>query len=89
MAVEEGEQRVDLGANLRVLVERVDGREREQNEGVVVGIAPRVQHSAVRRQPVHIAGPTVGRLRSASRCSSPFSAMARPSGYQPICAALA
>ena len=89
MRVEEMAQRVDLGADLRVAIERIDGRQRQQHERVVVGIAQRIQHAAVRLQRVHKAGLAVGAFALARRCSSPFSAIARPSGYQPICAALA
>src|ERR1700744_384970 len=36
--VEEAEQMIDFGTHLRIVVERVDGREREQDEGVVVRV---------------------------------------------------
>ncbi|MGY3650834.1 hypothetical protein ACVWW2_006125 [Bradyrhizobium sp. LM4.3] len=72
MAVEEGEQCVDLGANLRILVERIDGRQRKQDEGVVVGVAPAVQHRALRRQPVHVARPAVGRFRACEQMLQPL-----------------
>ena len=60
MGVQERQQRVDFGADLRVAVERIDGCQRKQHEGVVVGIAQRVQHRAIGRQRVHEARPAVG-----------------------------
>ena len=89
LRVDEMAQRVDLGADLRVAIERIDGRQRQQHEGVVVGIAQRIQHRAIRLQGVDKARLAVGGFRLGQKCSSPFSAIARPSGYQPICAALA
>ncbi len=80
MAVEEGEQRVDLGADLRVLVERVNGCERKQDEGVVIGIAPAVQHHPLRRQPVHIARPAVGRLGLCQKMLQPLQRDGAPLG---------
>ena len=56
-------QRVDLGADLRIAIEPVDGGQRQQHEGVVVGIAQRIQHRAIRLQGVDEAGFAVGGFR--------------------------
>ena len=66
------QQRVDLGANLRVAIERIDGCERQQHERVVVGIAQRVQHGAVRLQRVHKAGLAVGAFRLGQKVIQPL-----------------
>ncbi|MEY9615011.1 hypothetical protein ABIF21_007885 [Bradyrhizobium elkanii] len=61
LGVEERQQRVDLGADLGVLVEAVDGREREQHEGMAVGVAQRIVHAALCGQAVDEARPAVRR----------------------------
>jgi hypothetical protein len=63
LRIDEMAQRVDLGANLRVTIERVDARQRQQHEGVVVGIAQRIQHGAIRGQGVDKARPAVRGFR--------------------------
>ena len=69
---EEMAQRVDLGANLRVAIEPIDGCKRQQHERVVVGIAQRIQHRAVRLQRVDKAGLAVGGFRLGQKVLQPL-----------------
>ena len=72
LRVDEMAQRVDLGADLRVAIEPVDGGQRQQHEGVVVGIAQRIQHGAIRLQRVDEAGFAVGGFRLGQEVLQPL-----------------
>ena len=72
LRIDEMAQRVDLGADLRVAIERMDARQRQQHERVVVGIAQRIQHGAIRLQRVHKAGFAVGRFRLRQQVLQPL-----------------
>ena len=72
LRIDEMAQRVDLGADLRVTIERIDGCQRQQHEGVVVGIAQRIQHRAVRLQRVDKARFAVGGFRLAQQMLQPL-----------------
>ena len=67
LRLDEMAQRVDLGADLRIAIEPVDGCKGQQHEGVVVGIAQRIQHGAIRRQ-------RVDEARACRRAPSPWRA---------------
>ena len=77
LRLDEMAQRVDLGADLRVAIEPVDGGQRQQHEGVVVGIAQRIQHRAIRLQRVDEAGFAVGGFRLGSEDAPAPSARSR------------
>ena len=67
--VDEVAQRVDLGTDLRIAIERVDRRQRQQHKGVIVGVAQRIEHRAIR--------PSGGRSPACRRAISPWPAGAR------------
>ena len=72
MRVQERQQRVDFGADLRVAVERINAGERQQHERVVIGIAQRVQHRAIGRQDVDKARMAVGGFRLGQEMIQPL-----------------
>ena len=72
LRVDEMAQRVDLGADLRVAIEPIDGCKSQQHERVIVGIAQRIQHRAVRLQRVHKAGLAVGGFRLGQKVIQPL-----------------
>ncbi|MGY4311328.1 hypothetical protein ACVWW1_000631 [Bradyrhizobium sp. JR3.5] len=72
LGVEERQQRVDLGADLGVLVEAIGGRQRKQHEGMAVSVAQRVMHAAVRRQAEDEARPAIRRLGLGQQVVQPF-----------------
>ena len=63
LRVHERKQRVNFGANLRVTIKRINSRERQQHERVVIGIAQGVQHGAVVRQGMDKSRPAFGTFR--------------------------
>ncbi len=60
LGIQEITERVDLAADLRIAVQRVDGGERQQHKGVVISVAQWLQHGAFRRQDMDEAGLAVG-----------------------------
>ena len=88
--VQKGKQRVDFGADLRIAVQCVSAGQGQQHKGVVISIAQRIagrchQATSVWTKP----GSPSGLFALVKRYSSPFSAISRPSGYQPMSAAVA
>jgi hypothetical protein len=63
LGIQKRNQRVDLGSDLRIAIERVHRRKRKQYESMVEGVTQRIQHSAIRRQYMDKAGPAVGGFR--------------------------
>ena len=62
LRLQEMAERVDLGANLRIAIERIHAGERQQHECVVIGVAQGLEHRAIRRQGVDEARSAIGRL---------------------------
>ena len=62
LRVQEMTEHVDFGSDLRIPIECIDAGEGQQHEGVVIGIAQRLQHGALRRQDVDKTRPAIGSL---------------------------
>ena len=65
-------QRVDLGADLRIAIEAIGGGQRQQDKGVIVGIAQRIQHRAIRLQRVDETRFAIGRFRLRQQMLQPL-----------------